>query len=87
MTEEQDKTASILIEYMRHFDARQSRFEDDVREMKPRLSSIDEHLANIRGEMASIHQDIAIQNRRLDRLDSRLDTLERLINISRPAQG
>jgi len=40
-----EKPGNLLLEYMRRFDARQARFEDALRDMSARLSSIESCLA------------------------------------------
>lgn len=47
-----DDPEILLLQYMRRFDARQGRFEEALRDMSARLSSIESYLA-------TMHRDIA----------------------------
>jgi archaellum component FlaC len=60
MTGEPD---NILIEYMRRFDRKLNDLIDDVRELKIRMTGVQEGLAGV--------------NRRLDRLETRIERIER----------
>jgi len=43
---------NIVLEYLRRFDGRQARFEDAMRDMSARLSSIESYLAAMHGDSA-----------------------------------
>jgi hypothetical protein len=60
-----EKPENLLLEYMRPFDARQARFEDALRDMSARLSSIE-------GYLATMHE-IESLKARVDRIERRLD--------------
>ncbi len=47
-----EKPENLLLEYMRRFDGRQARFEDTLRDMSARLSSIESYLATMHGDPA-----------------------------------
>lgn len=64
---------NLLLEYMRRFDARQGRFEDALRDMSARLSSIESYLATMHGDIARHGGEIESIKFRLDRIERRLD--------------
>jgi hypothetical protein len=68
-----EKPENLLLEYMRRFDARQARFEDALRDVSARLSSIKGYLATMHGDLARHGFEIETINSRLDRIERRLD--------------
>jgi hypothetical protein len=70
------KSDNLLIEYMRRFDGRQARFEDTLRDMSARLSSIESYLATMHGDMARHGGEIETIKARLDRIERRLELHE-----------
>ena len=62
-----DEPANIVLEYLRRFDRRLDNIENDVREMKGRMSSVGESLVRI--------------TRRLDRLDERVERIEKRLDL------
>jgi len=68
-----EKTDNIILEYLRRFDGRQARFEDALRDMSARLSSIESYLATMHGDVARHGGEIESVKARLDRIERRLD--------------
>jgi hypothetical protein len=68
----EEPTNSVL-EYMRHFDARQGRFEDQLHDMSARLASIESYLATLHGDVARHGGEIEAIKARLVRIERRLD--------------
>ena len=64
---------NLLLEYMRRFDPRQARFEDALRDMSARLSSIEGYLATMHGDLARHGGEIETIKSRLGRIERRLD--------------
>ena len=64
MANEQD---NIVLVYLRRFDEKLDRIADDVRDIKVRLTSVEEGLAGV--------------NRRLDRIEMRVDRIERRLDL------
>ena len=64
MANEQD---NIVLVYLRRFDDKLDRIADDVRDIKVRLTSVEEGLAGV--------------NRRLDRIEMRVDRIERRLDL------
>ena len=64
MANEQD---NLVLVYLRRFDEKLDRIADDVRDIKVRLTSVEEGLAGV--------------NRRLDRIEMRVDRIERRLDL------
>jgi len=47
-----DEPPNIVLEYLRRFDARQARLEDQLRDVSARLASIESCLATMHGDVA-----------------------------------
>ena len=65
MTEE---TEHLLLEYMHRFDRKLNDLTDDVRELKIRMTGVEEGLASV--------------NRRLDRIEVRVERIERRLELT-----
>jgi archaellum component FlaC len=59
---------SVLLEYMSRFDRKLNDLIDDVRELKIRMTGVEEGLAGV--------------NRRLDRVEGRLERVERRLELT-----
>ena len=59
---------SIVLAILRKIDQRTERMADDLQDLKVRVTSVEEGLADV--------------NRRLDRVESRLDRIERRLELS-----
>jgi archaellum component FlaC len=63
-----DEPESVLLEYMRRFDRKLNDLIDDVREVKIRMTGVEEGLAGV--------------NRRLDRVEARIERVERRLELT-----
>jgi hypothetical protein len=63
-----DGPESVLLEYMRRFDRKLNDLIDDVRELKIRMTGVEEGLAGV--------------NRRLDRMEGRFERVERRLELT-----
>ena len=63
-----DEPESVLLEYMRRFDRKLNDLIDDVRELKIRMTGVEEGLAGV--------------NRRLDRMEGRFERVERRLELT-----
>jgi hypothetical protein len=70
-----EKPENLLLEYMRRFDARQARFEDALRDISARLSSI-------AGYPATMHGDLALHRGEIESLKARVDRIERRLDLA-----
>ena len=59
---------NVLLEYMRRFDRKLNDLIDDVRELKIRMTGVEEGLAGV--------------NRRLDRVEGRIERIERRLELT-----
>lgn len=63
-----DEPDSVVLQYLRRFDAKLDRVVDEMLDVKVRVTSVDEGLAGV--------------NRRLDRLDQRVERIEKRLELS-----
>jgi hypothetical protein len=68
-----ERLESLLLDYMRPFDGRQARFEDTLRDISARLSSIESYPATMHGDVARHGGEIETIKARLDRIERRLE--------------
>ncbi len=61
------ETENLILVYMQRFDEKLDRVMDDVRDLKIRVTAIEENLAGV--------------HRRLDRVEARLDRIERRLDL------
>ena len=59
---------NVVLVLLRKIDERTERMADDIQDMKTRMTSVEEGLAGV--------------HRRLDRLETRVDRIERLLELS-----
>ncbi len=62
------ETENLVLDYMRRFDCQLKDLGDDVRELKIRMTAIEENLAGV--------------HRRIDRVEARLDRIERRLDLT-----
>ncbi len=63
-----DEPDSLVLNILRRIDSKMDRVIDDVHDLKVRMSSVEEGLAGV--------------NRRLDRMDLRVDRIERRLELT-----
>jgi predicted nuclease with TOPRIM domain len=63
-----DEPDSLVLNMLRRIDGKMDRVIDDVHDLKVRMSSVEEGLAGV--------------NRRLDRMDLRVDRIERRLELT-----
>ncbi len=68
------KPEDIVLVLLRRMDAKLDRITDDLRDIKPRLTSVERQLGELR-------VDLAGQAARIDRIEVRLDRIERRLDI------
>lgn len=69
-----DEPENLTLTYLRRMDAKLDVLREDMAEVKHRLGSLETHMANV-------HADFAGQSVRIDRLESRLERIERRLDI------
>jgi len=72
MTEGPD---NLVLQYLRRFDERQARFENDMQDLKVRMSSIESQLTTLRTDVTHVLH-------RMDRMDERLLRIERRLDLA-----
>jgi predicted nuclease with TOPRIM domain len=66
-----DEPENLVLRYLRRIDDKLDRLVDDVRELKIRMTAVEENLASL--------------NRRFDRLEVRVDRIERRLELTETA--
>jgi predicted nuclease with TOPRIM domain len=69
-----ENVESLILEHLRILREGQDRVEREVRELKTRVGSLEEHVA-------LLHADMVGLSKRLDRLDERVERIERRLNL------
>ena len=65
---------NFVLAFLRRLDEKFDRMAEDVRELKGRMTSVEEHLAKIELSISGV-------NRRIDRVEERLDRIERRLDL------
>jgi archaellum component FlaC len=65
---------SILLVYLRRIDEKVDRVIEDVRDLKVRMTGVEEGLGKVEISIAGV-------NRRIDRIETRLDRIERRLDL------
>ena len=69
-----DTPENLVLVYLRRIDHRLERIEEDVRDLKYRMTLTEEGVAKLNASYAGLQQ-------RIDRLDNRLDRIERRLDL------
>ena len=69
-----DAPENLVLVYLRRIDHRLERIEEDVRDLKYRMTLTEEGVAKLNASYAGLQQ-------RIDRLDNRLDRIERRLDL------
>lgn len=69
-----DQPDNIVLIYLRRIDEKLDRVIGDVQDLKRRVTSLEENTARL-------HQDYAGLQLRMDRMESRLDHIERALDL------
>jgi predicted nucleic acid-binding Zn-ribbon protein len=69
-----DEPENIVLRYLRRIDERTDRFEHNMADLKPRLTSVEE-------QMSLLRSDVVHVNHRLDRVDERLSRIEKRLDL------
>jgi predicted nucleic acid-binding Zn-ribbon protein len=65
----------LVLRYLRRIDEKVDSLRDDMRDVKQRLTSLE-------GQVALLHGDYARQSERIDRVELRLERIERRLNLA-----
>ena len=77
-----DEPDNLVLRYLRRFDEKLDRLIDDIGDLKLRMTSLEERVSRVQGELASIHADFAGQSKRIDRIEQRLDRIEKRLDLA-----
>jgi septation ring formation regulator EzrA len=69
---------NLVLEHLRHIRGRVDQIVDDLGTIKLRLSSLE-------SQVAGLHADNAIAHQRMDRMDARLERIERRLELRESA--
>lgn len=69
-----DKTSALILEHLRVLRLEMGELRADVRDMRGRLTSLEVSVANL-------HGDFAGQSERIDRVENRLERIERRLTL------
>jgi predicted nucleic acid-binding Zn-ribbon protein len=70
-----DNVENMTLKFMRRLDTRLDRLENDIGDIKLRVTATEEHLASIMMSMAGV-------NSRMDKIDDRLSRVERRLDLT-----
>ena len=73
---------NLLLEHMRAIRAQLDDLARGLSELRARVSSIEHHLATIDHHLANMQGDIAVIHQRLDDQGTRLDRIERRLELT-----
>ncbi len=76
-----DNIDSLVLEHLRHIRGKVDKLSEDMDTLKLRMQSHDERLIAVERAVVNVHQDIALVNVRLDRLESRFARIERRLDL------
>lgn len=80
-----EELASVTLEHLRHIRGRVDQIADDVGELKMRMSNVEAGITRIRREVLQADETDIRQQITLDRLATRVERLERRLDLSDPA--
>jgi uncharacterized coiled-coil protein SlyX len=73
---------NLILEHLKRFQAGQERIEQELREIKNRLSQLEIGMAGIRGDIAHLAGNQAHQQVSFDRITERVERLEKRLEIA-----
>ena len=77
-----DNVENLILEHLRALRGGQDRLEAEIREVKMRLTSIEERSTLVEKGIANVHGDLAILQLRMDRQGDRLDRIEKRLELT-----
>ena len=64
---------NLVLEQLRAIRGKVDKIDNDLGDLRQRVSSIEQHLAGVQRDVANIHERLDRQGERLDRIERRLD--------------
>lgn len=77
-----EKVENLILEHLRALRTGQGRMEEELKEIKMRLSSLERGQAKGHAEYADLYGDHARQQSAIDRLSDRLATVEKRLELA-----
>jgi len=77
-----DNVENLIIEHLRAIRTDISSLKDDSREIKSRLTSVEQGIVGLRRDSASQYGDIVDTHSRYDRLAERVEQIEKRLDIA-----
>lgn len=72
---------NLVLEHLRALRAGQDRLEQSLDDLKLRMGQVEEHIAGMRRDMSILHADIVVTHKRLDTLETRVERIERRLDL------
>ena len=69
-----DTPDNLILVYLRRLDGKMDRLSDDVADVKRRMTSLET-------KVVLLHGDFAAQSERIDRIETRLERIERRLDL------
>ena len=76
-----EQTENLMLEILRRIQSDMGTIRDDIREIKTRLTLMDENLAGVHREISNLYALYAAQSGRQDRMDDRLERIEQRLEL------
>ena len=73
---------SLVLEQLRAIRSKVDKIDNDLGGLRPRVSSIEQHLADRQNQLANLQRGVANIHERLDRQGDRLDRIERRLELT-----
>ncbi len=73
-----DEPENLMLVYLRRLDAKIDRIGDDVRELKMRMTTMEQQVASLAATQASHYASLST---RFDRLEGRVERIERRLDL------
>ncbi|MHB8850102.1 MAG: hypothetical protein ACYC45_03205 [Acidithiobacillus ferriphilus] len=77
-----DNTENLMLEHLKRFQAGQDRIEKKLDEVVSRLGNLEMSVAGIRRDLAHLEENDAIMSVRMDRLNERVERIERRLELA-----
>ncbi|MBN6739483.1 hypothetical protein JKG47_02830 [Acidithiobacillus sp. MC6.1] len=77
-----NNTENLMLEHLKRFQAGQDRIEKKLDEVVSRLGNLEMSVAGIRRDLAHLEENDAIMSVRMDRLNERVERIERRLELA-----
>jgi archaellum component FlaC len=77
-----ENTDNLVLEHLRLIRSDMSIIRGDVREMKDRLTSLENITASVKRDIGDLYTEVAGQNARHDRMAERIERIEKRLDLA-----